>query len=376
MVREPGRLSGPARERILRRRLGAAFLFLALLPPFGVVLAWMAERVPAGVDPGPGPPHVTLAVAALAAAAVAVVLARRIAARIARLEEREARFRTAFEAASLTSSLAEGAWLSRLEEEERRASERASEWREENAELEGFAYTVSHDLRAPLRHVNAFASLLRRQTAGRLDAQGEHYLGAIAGAAERMGTLVDDLLSFLRLRRAEPVRAPVDTGALVRELIAELGPQAAGRDVEWKVGELPPLDADPWLLRRALASLLSNALKFTRPRPHAVIDIGGSLTPGGDEVVLFVRDNGVGFDARYAGKLFQVFQRLHRADEFEGTGMGLATVRRIVERHGGRVWAQSDPGQGATFQMVFPREGAPSTPSPARAASAAPEADR
>jgi signal transduction histidine kinase len=355
--RDPARPAGSARERSLRRGLRGALLSLALLPPLGMVAAGLVERVLVGADRATGAPYVVLAAGALAAAGVAMASARRIAARLATLEEREARFRRAFEAAGLASSLAEGAWLSRLEEEERRVSERAADWREENAELEGFAYAVSHDLRAPLRHLDAFVSLLRRRTAGVLDPEGEHCLDAIAGAAEKMGTLVDDLLSFLRMRHAELVRAPVDVAALVRELIAELGPQTAGREVEWKIGELPPLEADRWLLRAALENLLSNAVKFTRPLPRAAIEIGGSVTPGGDEVTLFVRDSGVGFDPRYAGKLFEVFQRLHRADEFEGTGIGLAMVRRIVERHGGNVWAEGEPGQGATFFLSFPRGG-------------------
>jgi signal transduction histidine kinase len=373
VAREPRSLTGPARERALRRRLGAALLFLGLLLPFGTIVIALASGFLAGPRAAAGV-YVILAVTALAAGGVSMALSRRIAERFARLEEREARVRTAFEAASLASSLAESAWLSRLEEEERRVSERASQWREENAELEGFAYAISHNLRAPLRHVNAFVSMLRRHAAGGLDAQSEHYLDAIGAASDRMGVLVEDLLSFVRMRHAELVRTPVDVSALVRELITDFGPQTAGRDVDWNVGQLPALDADPSLLRRALANLLSNALKFTRPRTHAVIEVGGSVAPGGAEVVLFVGDNGVGFDPRYASKLFQVFQRLHAADEFEGTGIGLATVRRIVERHGGSVWANSELGRGATFFVSFPREATPPAPRPPgseRAAGAA-----
>jgi signal transduction histidine kinase len=369
--REGARRRGPVRGRTPRGRLGAALLSLALLPAVVATIAGLAERGTAAALPAPRLRDVALAIAAIAAAGVAMALSRRIAARIARLEAREARFRKAFEAATLASSLAEGAWLSRLDEEERRVSQRAAEWREENAELEGFAYAVSHDLRAPVRHLDAYVTLIRRQTAGSLDARSEHYLDAIAGAATRMGTLVDDLLSFLRLRHADLVPTAVDVGALVRELIAELGPHAAGRNVEWTVGDLPRLHADPRLFRLALANLLSNAVKFTRPRPRATIEIGSGSAPG-DEVVLFVRDNGVGFDERHAGKLFQVFQRLHGIDEFEGTGIGLATVRRIVERHGGHVWAKSDSGQGATFFVSLPRETALPAPAPPGATPSGP----
>jgi len=237
---------------------------------------------------------------------------------------------------------------------------------EANRELEGLSYSVSHDLRAPLRHVSGFVALLRERTAGSLDEQGEHYLDAIGEAAARMGALVDDLLSFLSVRRTQLVRTAVDVGELVREVMAGLAPQVADRTVDWTVGELPPVEADRDMLRLAIGHLLANAVKFTRPRPRAEIEVGCAPAQPGGEVVLFVRDNGVGFDMRYADKLFGVFQRLHRSEDFEGTGIGLAHVRRIVERHGGRTWAEGRPGQGATFFLSLPRaaQGGPAVAAP------------
>jgi signal transduction histidine kinase len=225
---------------------------------------------------------------------------------------------------------------------------------EANHELEAFSYSVSHDLRAPLRHVHGFVELLRQRIAGSLDEQGLHYMDAISGAATRMGALVDGLLSFLLMRRAELVRTTVDVGALVKELVAELGSATASRTIDWKIGELPPVEADLPMLRMVLGHLISNAVKFTQPRPRAEIEIGSTRPPDRAEVVFFVRDNGVGFDMKYADKLFRVFQRLHRPDDFAGTGIGLASVRHIVERHGGRAWAEGAPWQGATFFFSIP----------------------
>lgn len=270
------------------------------------------------------------------------------------LQRRADRFRTAFEGASLAASLADGAWLARLQELQRRVDDRTAAYRLENEELEAFAHAVAHDLRAPVRHVDSFVALLRKRTAGTLDAQSEHYLDAVSQAAARMGAMVDDLLAFLQMRHAEPLRSPVDVAGLVRELAADLASQNVGRQIEWKVGTLPTVHADGRLLRIALANLLSNAVKFSRTRPSTVIEVGGGLAAGGEGTLLFVRDNGIGFDPRYAGKLFRVFHRLQHTEEYEGTGIGLATVQRIVERHGGRVWAESAPGAGATFFISFP----------------------
>jgi signal transduction histidine kinase len=237
---------------------------------------------------------------------------------------------------------------------EQRVLERTALLEAANRELDAFAYSVSHDLRAPLRHVGGFIVLLQQRAGPGLDMQAGRYLAVIAEAANRMGQMIDDLLAFSRMGRAELLRTSVDVKALVREVIDELRPDATGRIIDWTVGEFPPVSADRQMLRLALANLLSNAVKFTRTRPRAEIEIGCTEFPGGTGVVLFVRDNGVGFDPKYADKLFKVFQRLHRAEEFEGTGIGLANVRRIVERHGGRTWAESAPGEGATFFLSLP----------------------
>jgi signal transduction histidine kinase/HAMP domain-containing protein len=243
----------------------------------------------------------------------------------------------------------------RLNQElERRVAQRTAWLEAANQELEQLSYSVSHDLRAPLRHVDGFAELLRERTAGHHDAQSRHYLDAISAAAGKMGRLVDDLLSFLRMRRAEIVRTSVDLGTMVREVIAELAPEAAGRTIHWKVGDFPPVEADRSMLRVVLVNLLANALKFTRPRRSAEIEIGWKPGEQG-ETVVFVRDNGVGFNPAYAGKLFGVFQRLHGMEEFEGTGIGLANVRRIVARHGGKTWAVGAVEQGATFFFSLPQ---------------------
>lgn len=362
MTRERGKPASLARERALRRRLQAVLLPLGLLPGVAVAIAAVVERSLAGGASAPRPLAVPLAVLVLVTAAGALAslaLSRRLSRRLADLEQRVGRFRTAFDGACLAASLADGAWLARLQELQRSVDEHTAAFRAENVELESFAYAVSHDLRAPVRHVNAFAAMLGQRSAGTLDEQSRHYLEVVTQAAGRMAALVDDLLAFVQMRHTEILRSPIDAGALVHQLIADLAPQIVGRQVEWKVGKLPAVDANPRLLRVVLANLLSNAVKFSFTRPSAVIEIGGGPTPGGEGSVLFVRDNGIGFDARQAGKLFQVFRRLQRFEDYEGTGMGLAMVRRIVERHGGRAWAESAPGEGATFFVSFPNEVVP-----------------
>jgi PAS domain S-box-containing protein len=223
-----------------------------------------------------------------------------------------------------------------------------------NRELEAFAYSVSHDLRAPLRHIDGFIELLKKSAETVLDQQSRHYMASIADAAQKMGLLVDHLLSFSRMGRQALSLQRMDLKVLVREVIQELEPDAAGRNIDWRIGELPAIDGDASMLRIVLTNLIANALKFTRPRQQAQIEIG-SISENPSEVVIFIRDNGVGFDMAYVNKLFGVFHRLHRADEFEGTGIGLANVQRIISRHGGRTWADGKPDQGAVFFFSLPR---------------------
>jgi signal transduction histidine kinase/CHASE3 domain sensor protein len=222
-----------------------------------------------------------------------------------------------------------------------------------NGELEAFSYSVSHDLRAPLRHINGFVDLLQRRAGPGLDETARRHLATIAGAARQMGQLIDDLLSFSRMGRAELMRSRVRLAALVEEVREGLGHDTQGREVAWKVDGLPEVVGDPAMLRVVLNNLLSNALKYSRTRGRAEIEVGWRRADDGQALV-WVRDNGVGFDMQYAGKLFGVFQRLHRAAEFEGTGIGLATVRRIVHRHGGRTWAEGAVDAGATVYFSLP----------------------
>lgn len=222
-----------------------------------------------------------------------------------------------------------------------------------NEELEAFSYSVSHDLRAPLRHIDGFISLLEERSSSMLDEPGRRYLATIADAAKRMGTLIDDLLAFSRMSRAAMRRTRVSLRPLVEALIADLKNGFQGRRVEWRLAPLPDLECDPVMARQALANLLDNAVKFTRTRERAVIEVGAE--PGTDgRVTIFVKDNGVGFDMEHAGKLFGVFQRLHRQEEFEGTGIGLAIVRRVARRHGGEAWAKSEAGKGTCFFISLP----------------------
>jgi len=221
-----------------------------------------------------------------------------------------------------------------------------------NAELEAFSYSVSHDLRAPLRHMSGFASLLERHAGAQFDDKARHYLATITKAARQMGTLIDDLLAFSRLGRAPLSLQSVDISALVAAVIRES--QWDRGSVQWAVAPLPTLAADPALLRQVWHNLLGNAVKYSQKAaaPHVTVTAGTDATA--PEIVFAVRDNGVGFDPCYAAKLFQVFSRLHSDAEFEGTGIGLALVRRIVARHGGRTWAESTPGRGATFFFSLP----------------------
>jgi PAS domain S-box-containing protein len=241
--------------------------------------------------------------------------------------------------------------IQRLNEE---LARRSAELAGTNKELEAFAYSVSHDLRAPLRHMSGFTQLLHKRVSSLLDAKGQHYIEMILDSSKRMGNLIDDLLAFSRIGRAETRQTLVNTVQLVKEAITEVRQETLGRNINWKIGELPNFNADRSMLRLALVNLLSNAIKFTRTRSQAEIEIG-STDGRPDEVVIFIRDNGVGFDMKYVNKLFGVFQRLHQADTFEGTGIGLATVQRIIHRHGGRIWAEGLVGRGATFYFSAPK---------------------
>jgi light-regulated signal transduction histidine kinase (bacteriophytochrome) len=234
------------------------------------------------------------------------------------------------------------------------ASNRAAA--EANRELEAFSYSVSHDLRAPLRHAHGFVDLLTKHAGAALDDQGRRYLKVISDAASRMGRLIDDLLSFSRTGRAELRPAAVSMTRLLEEARGDLKAEEAGRKVTWVVQPLPDAHGDPALLRQVWTNLLSNALKYTRNRPEARIEVGAVLAGGGG-AAYYVRDNGAGFDMAYAGKLFGVFQRLHSAQEFEGTGIGLANVKRIIGRHGGEIWAEGQVDHGATFYFTIPRPG-------------------
>ena len=222
-----------------------------------------------------------------------------------------------------------------------------------NQELEAFSYSVSHDLRAPIRHINGFVDMLQRRSASALDETAQRHLNTIARASRHMGQLIDDLLGFSRMGRGDLARSRVSLGSLAREVIEEMRPELDGRAIEWKVNGLPDVTGDPAMLRVVMGNLLSNAVKYTRPRERAVIEVGQATGHPG-EVVVFVKDNGVGFEMQYADKLFGVFRRLHRSEEFEGTGIGLATVRRIVHRHGGRAWAEATLDGGATFFVALP----------------------
>ncbi len=246
--------------------------------------------------------------------------------------------------------------LERMESEIFRSSQQVQmanlQLRAANSELEAFSYSVSHDLRAPLRHIDGFADLLGKYAGSALDDKGRRYLKTISDSATRMGALIDDLLVFSRIGRAEMRCHKVDLNALADEVIHELRVETNGRNVDWRRQGLPVVEGDSALLRQVLVNLFSNAVKYTRPRDPAIIEIG--LVPSAIENTIYVRDNGVGFEMTYVTKLFGVFQRLHRNDEFEGTGIGLANVHRIISRHGGRTWAEGILGEGATFYFSLP----------------------
>jgi PAS domain S-box-containing protein len=233
-------------------------------------------------------------------------------------------------------------------------AERSTQLESINKELEAFAYSVSHDLRAPLRHIAGFTELLHKKVSSVVDEKSNRYIAMILDSTKRMGNLIDDLLAFSRIGRAETQKTLFSLTQLVREALTEVRQDTEGRNIAWKIGALPDFYGDRSMLRLVLVNLISNAIKFTRTRPQAEIEIGCDDGKS-DDLVAFVRDNGVGFDMKYVNKLFGVFQRLHQSDEFEGTGIGLATVQRIIHRHGGKVWAEGVVDSGATFYFSAPK---------------------
>lgn len=243
---------------------------------------------------------------------------------------------------------------------EKRVEERTAELREAYHEMEAFSYSVSHDLRSPLIHISGFAELLLSDSGEALDDKAREYLNTIINSTKRMGRMIDDLLAFSRTSRAELHKVRVDMTEIVNSVMSDLRHEMRDRKITWLIDEqLPEVLGDPFLLRQVMFNLISNALKYTRRREEARIEVGA--TKADHEVLFFVHDNGVGFDMEYAGKLFGVFQRLHSTSDFEGTGIGLANVRSIIKRHGGRTWAESAVEEGATFYFSLP-DGTKKTP--------------
>jgi light-regulated signal transduction histidine kinase (bacteriophytochrome) len=232
---------------------------------------------------------------------------------------------------------------------EQRVVERTAQLAAANKELEAFSYSVSHDLRAPLRAIDGFSKIVLNDFEKLLPAQAVGYLRDIRANTRQMGRLIDDLLAFSRLSRLPLNKQPCQPTDLIRECLRELQPLHAGRRVEIRLADLPECQADPALLKQVWINLLSNAIKYTGKREAALVEIGSHSTDRTGEIAYSIKDNGVGFDMRYADKLFGVFQRLHRAEDFDGTGVGLAIVQRIIDRHGGRIWAEARPDLGATF---------------------------
>lgn len=271
------------------------------------------------------------------------------------LDEAELRSIMAFyaELTALLGAMAKQAY--EYKELSDRLARRTAELEYVNGELEAFSYSVSHDLRAPLRHIMGFIELFNKRCSNELDEKGRHYFDVIHSSAQNMSRLIDELLQFSRNGRAELVREGIDMNAVMTEALNGLTDETQGRLIRWNVSWLPPSRCDREMLRLVWHNLISNAVKFTGKTPEAEISIG-SFQDGGENVY-FIRDNGAGFDMRYAQKLFGVFQRMHTKEEFDGTGIGLANVKRIVSRHGGRIWADASPGGGASFYFTLSQEG-------------------
>lgn len=241
--------------------------------------------------------------------------------------------------------------LEDMDAEKRKVAEVNQQLETVNEELEAFSYSVSHDLRAPLRHIDGFSKLLVERHATGLPEEAREYVSLIRESTREMGQLVDDLLNLARVGRKELNLQVTGLHSVVDEVVAELKPLVTERTIDWKLQRLPFVECDPGLIKQVFANLLSNAVKFTRPRERAVIEVGAMDRDG--QSAIFVRDNGVGFSMKHADKLFRVFQRLHRQEDFEGTGVGLATIQRIIHKHGGRVWAEAELNQGATFYFTL-----------------------
>jgi signal transduction histidine kinase len=233
---------------------------------------------------------------------------------------------------------------------EHRVTQRTAELAATNQELEAFAYSVSHDLRAPLRHIDGYTQILEDEVGKNLP-EASHYVSRIRTGVQNMGQLVDDLLKLSRIGRVEPKFERVALNTIVEEVLADLKEEIAKRNIEWRIAKLPAARVDPGLIKQVFANLISNAVKYSRTRPLAIIEIGSE--PANGAVAIFIRDNGVGFNMKYAHKLFGAFQRLHRMEDFEGTGIGLATVQRIVRLHGGKIWVEAELDKGATFHFTL-----------------------
>ena len=250
--------------------------------------------------------------------------------------------------------------IRRLNEElEQRVAQRTAELEATNKELEAFTYSVAHDLRAPLRHIQGFSDALMEDFGPKLEPAAKEYLRSMVESTEHMGRLINDLLGLAQVGRRELRLQVTGLNSFVQEVLRDLKHETEGRSIQWQVGDLPFVDCDPGLMKQVFQNLLSNAVKYTRPRSLAVIETGQMPVDG--RSVVFVRDNGVGFNMKYSDKLFGVFQRLHRREDFEGTGVGLATVQRIIYKHGGRIWADAKIDNGATFffTLAAPAESEP-----------------